>query len=424
MGEDSWEKLFKQYQILQAIDNQGSFSIKAKQIKEYREPRLMTKYDHEDELPDIFQKHKLSILPLSRFDFIISHFSVYKKVPSLTGPIVRFRKPANPSSFDINNITTEKQALIAADLSGITEDFLQDASIREGDSSRESSKAFDFFIKNTKEHGYNKISVKNAQIEIDRSYEGEKSLYIFEAKKTVNDTFLVRQLYYPYRTFNIISGGNKDIKLVYFIYANKIFYFFEFKVAQMEYYNSLQLIKKKIYTFEDAEISRPIIEDYLDRTEPVKEPEIPFPQADNFQRVIELTETLCGGNGLGGDDIAEKCQFVLRQSGYYGNAGLYLGLFEKDPESYKFIASEEGQRICHLPYTEKQLAFAEVILSHSVFRKVMKAYFIAGEMPSKACVINIMKESGLYNVGKESTFFRRASTVTSWIKWIVNLFGN
>ena len=33
----------------------------------------------------------------------------------------------------------------------------------------------------------------------------------------------------------------------------------------------------------------------------------------------------------------------------------------------------------------------------------------------------IMKNNNLYNIDSESTYFRRASTVISWVDWIVNL---
>ena len=45
------------------------------------------------------------------------------------------------------------------------------------------------------------IIVDSAQIEIDAAYEGEEFLSIFEAKMNISDDFIIRQLYYPYRTW-------------------------------------------------------------------------------------------------------------------------------------------------------------------------------------------------------------------------------
>jgi hypothetical protein len=41
-------------------------------------------------------------------------------------------------------------------------------------------------------------------------------------------------------------------------------------------------------------------------------------------------------------------------------------------------------------------------------------------MPSKNEIIEIMKISKLYKIDSDATFFRRASTITGWINWIMN----
>lgn len=66
LNDTAWEKLFDKYQILDRVDRDGQFQISASQIKEFREPRLMTKFDHRVNLPAIFRKHNLAILPVTR----------------------------------------------------------------------------------------------------------------------------------------------------------------------------------------------------------------------------------------------------------------------------------------------------------------------------------------------------------------------
>ena len=44
-------------------------------------------------------------------------------------------------------------------------------------------------------------------------------------------------------------------------------------------------------------------------------------------------------------------------------------------------------------------------------------------MPCKNEIIQIMKESNLNNIRSEETFYRRSSTVSSWINWIVGLIN-
>ena len=64
LNDIAWEQLFKKYDILKHIERTGQFQISSKQIKEVREPRLMSKFDHTINLPQIFSDNKLSILPV------------------------------------------------------------------------------------------------------------------------------------------------------------------------------------------------------------------------------------------------------------------------------------------------------------------------------------------------------------------------
>ena len=47
----AWEKLFIKYKILEQITKAGHFEISASKINEFREARLMTKFDHKSQLP-------------------------------------------------------------------------------------------------------------------------------------------------------------------------------------------------------------------------------------------------------------------------------------------------------------------------------------------------------------------------------------
>lgn len=49
LNDAAWESLFDKYHILAEIERNGQFVISANQIKEFREPRLMTKFDHKQQ---------------------------------------------------------------------------------------------------------------------------------------------------------------------------------------------------------------------------------------------------------------------------------------------------------------------------------------------------------------------------------------
>ena len=73
-----------------------------------------------------------------------------------------------------------------------------------------------------------------------------------------------------------------------------------------------------------------------------------------------------------------------------------------------------------LTYKERQLALIRQILRHRVFRETLKLCLTQGEMPKPEIIVEIMKNSNLYNINAESTFFRRSSTIVGWINWILD----
>ena len=151
----------------------------------------------------------------------------------------------------------------------------------------------------------------------------------------------------------------------------------------------------------------------MDSIQDVKEPELPFPQADSFERVINLCELLKQKGFICKDDITQNYDFDHRQTDYYSNAAKYLGLVEVVRENQQIgcILTRNGSRIFNLPIIERQLEF----------QNTLKLYFDKGNVPTKGEVVEIMKSAKLYNIDSEQTYKRRASTVISWINWILEL---
>lgn len=80
-NNEAWNLLFKKYNINDEINKNGYFEITADEIKTSgREPRLMTKFDSSENLPDIFKSNELAILPIKRGLYIIGKFQNYQLV--------------------------------------------------------------------------------------------------------------------------------------------------------------------------------------------------------------------------------------------------------------------------------------------------------------------------------------------------------
>ena len=405
--------------MLEILNNEGYFTITASQIGEFREARLMAKFDHKSQLPEIFKKHSLSILPITRGSYIISQFEAYKSFEEINTEITKVTFPEHIESIDYESITSESMAINCAYVSGIIADFMEDERILPVVSGRMSSLEFEFSINHNKQDTKIPIKVSNSQIEIDGGYEGIEKLALIEAKNSISDDFLIRQLYYPYRLWS--NKISKKVKPIFMTYSNDIFSFYEYDFMEPENYNSLVLVKQKNYIIDHEDIALGDIISILEEIDIIKEPEIPFPQADNFKRVINLCELLLNED-MKKEDIVSKYDFDPRQADYYTNAGIYLGLINKKSNSQlMYSLSSKGKKIIRQKHRDRQLSLEKLILEHEVFNKSFKLYLKKGESPNKKEITNLMKESYIHNVKSDVTLMRRSSTVISWTNWVLSL---
>lgn len=425
----TWTKLNDKHHILDAIKDKGYFIISAKQIGEFQEARLAVKFDHSDARPDLFEKNNLSILPITRGDYYISHINAYHNFESDTSEITYLRPPEHIKSLDVTSINSESKALNMAYISGIFADFLEDESLLPTVSGRMSSESFAFYADVVSKDVADKeptITVENSQIEIDAAYEGIHSLALMEAKRDLTDNFLIRQLYYPFRTWHQKMAG-KPVRPVFLIYSNSIFYLYEYRFKDLQHYNSLELVKHKRYCLEDTHISVEDVEMIMDTVKFNREPLVPFPQADSFERVINICELLYI-NDMEKDSITEEYSFDTRQSSYYLDAARYLGLIMRytDGNGHRsYCLTDLGKSLFSMSYKLRQLKFVEIILSYKSFYLTYKSYYHTGIMPSKNEVISYIIEAGVVDprTGQkysEATNHRRAGTVISWINWIID----
>lgn len=422
-NKEAWKLLFDKYNILDEINNNGYFKITAKQINEFREARLMTKFDNSANLPELFKDNNLAILPITSNSYMIAKFQTYQEFEKNEDEeIIKINFPEYIQSLDYNNITSEALAINCAYITQILENFLDEEDLVPTISGKMGSGNFEFKInRNESENEYINVSVQNSRIEIDGGFEGVNSLALIEAKNVISDDFMVRQLYYPYRLWK--SKINKPVRPIYMVYSNGIFNVYEYKFENDEDYSSIKFVKSKRYSIEDTEIDiQDIQTTFNNTTEFIQEPEIAFPQADCFDRVINLCELLLD-EAKTKNEITENYAFDERQTNYYTDAGRYLGLINKykSDGNIVFELTETGRKILNFRYKQRQLEFVKLILSHKAFYEYLRLYFERAEKPMTIDTVEIMKNCNLYNIESESTYRRRSSTIRGWIEWILDL---
>lgn len=416
----AWEKIFEKYKILERISKDGNVDITASKINEFREARLMTKFDHKSQLPKLFAENNLSILPTSRGGYVIGQFETFFDFNTDEIEVTPIEFPTFLESLDYRDITSEASAINCAFVSKILHDFTGEENLLPTVSGRMSSSSFNFNINSTS--GLFKVNVGNSQVEIDGGYEGDSSLNIIEAKNYISDDFLVRQLYYPFKLWS--SKIQKQVRPIFLTYTNGVFHLREYIFTNPNHYNSLTLTRHRKYVVQEGSFNLESLSQIIETTKITKEPEIPFPQADSFERVINLCELLRQKEFLSKEDITFNYDFDERQTDYYSNAGKYLGLIDtgRDPLTGNrgCFLTTKGKQVFNLNLIDRQKEFVRLIVAHRAFKETLKLYLENGETPTKEAIVELMKKSKLYNVGSDSTYFRRASTIIGWNNWIIN----
>jgi len=416
----AWQSIFDKHKIIQRILKDGYFEITASEINKFREARLMTKFDHKSQLPRLFFENNLSILPTTRGGYVIGTFETFCDFNNDDIEVTPIEFPTFLESLDYRDITSESTAINCAFVAKILDDFTEEDNLLPTVSGRMSSSTFSFDINSA--NGAFTVNVENSQVEVDGGYEGDHSLNLIEAKNYISSDFLVRQIYYPYKLWS--NKIQKQVRPIFLTYSNGVFHLREYTFTNINHYNSLVLVKHKKYVVKEGSFNLETLSEIIDKTQKVIEPEIPFPQADSFERIVNLCELLSQRDFITKEEITENYDFDARQTDYYSNAGKYLGLVEigKDPVSRQIgcYLTNLGKQVFNLNLFERQKEFVKLIVSHSAFKQTLKSYLENGEMPNREKIVEIMRKSKLYNIKSTSTYFRRASTIVGWINWIMN----
>lgn len=411
----AWNFLFEKYKILDEVKRNDIFEITAEQIKTSgREPRLMTKFDSSNNLPEVFKKNNLAILPIKRGKYIISYFNNYEEIHlnSLEEVETRFM-PDYINTLDCKNIFSEAVSLNAAYISGMISDIIGEDVVPTL-SGRMSSGKFGFKISMKKGKIYS-VNVENSQMEIDASYEGISKFVIIEAKNHYVKDFIIRQLYYPYKSLK--QNTNKEIIPVMLIRHDNVFNFYIYSFDDDEYYNSIKLKSIKRYILDEP--YNPVeLDDLYNVMASIKfidEPfKVPFPQANTFNIVLDLINEL-NSRDMSADDITTYLEYDRRQTNYYIDALKYLGLVYKNK---KYSLTKVGKQLVKMNQKDKTIEIIKLILIHKPFYKAIESYLKDMEFSKKE--INAAIHECRPEI-KQSTAERRTSTVISWSKWILGI---
>jgi len=420
-NDGAWEKIFETLRLLPEISKHGFVYVTADEIKDAgkREPRLLAKLDTNDSRPKIFKDNKLSILPVENGKYIIFRDDSAKTYYPL-GNILAEVQPEeyqptrdyrDYESLDLGNISSESQAIDFANLVSLLKTFTSEKVLNLTIRGRQRSEKFPVIIPGS----HHTANVDGVQIEVDAGFESPNKIYLFEAKLGRVEDFNIRQLYYPFKDWKIKS--TKEIVPLFFVYTNGLFYILQFAFG--DEYGELNLVKSKCFTVNEPAKQTVNLTRLLSETRIEPEPEVPYPQANDLDKVIDIVMNFHSRGLSTKPAIAEFFDFEERQGDYYANAGYYLGLLKRIPRSTEFELTRDGEYIARSENrSRRNLLLLKQMLKRPSFNEIIRL-FDSGSRDLTLLSVDVLAPIIQRHVElNDTTARRRASTVMSWLRWV------
>jgi hypothetical protein len=371
------------------------------------EPRILAKMDSSAAVPPVFKRNGYFLLPVKNGEYAIVRGEGFHRLEATMAPIDHTSR----IKFHLTTAgrgSSEMQYLDYSFNAGALEAAVGISPLYQSIRGREYSRQFKFFVNKTS------LNVSSIQLEVDSGLEGEDTIVLLEAKMGTPEDFIIRQLFYPYNHFRLVSP-NKRIVPVFFTYApaSKIYNFWVYEFNDPENYNSIRLKDRKAITIRTAEeISLADIKP----TGIVKYKQL-IPQANDLNKVIELVFKVSEGLNEY-KSIAEYFGFDERQSSYYREAAEALGLVTRDAGRYHL--TETAQHLITASAEKRNLFIVRLVSEFDLVKFSLDLLQGNGRL-SRADIEKVIADNSRLS---GSTVPRRAGSLVAWLKWIGDATGS
>jgi hypothetical protein len=410
LTSDAWDRLSKHLDLPARLSNSAEpVIVTAEVIKEIsgREPRLMSKFDTRESRPAALAQ--ATILPITNGTYAIVSGDGYADVPA---PKVIKRWHAERAASRFGSLPwrsapmSEAQALDMASASRLLHDFLGDEDACLTIRGRLRSPQFGFRFATPS--GSVPLSIDGVQIEVDSGFEGS-SLHLIEAKLGARTNFHIRQLYYPLRMWTTLMP-EKSVSAMFLTWSNRCYSLRKFRFDPLDDYHAL-VNSDAVDYYLDEPGPIPSLDVLLDSTSEEDCTGLPFPQADDVRRVIDVVDAVSTGI-VSRTGLAVRFDINERQADYYANAAAYLALVHRGEAGFQLTPL--GAQFATQGYTDRQALLLRQIARRPVFRQAIATLCSSGVLPHRQQVADwVSVSTGL--TGR--TPFRRAATVLAWARW-------
>lgn len=428
-NDEAWRRILADDStILERIDSKGFCDINSDEINPYRQSRLACKFDFREHIPKPLRDKSLSVLAIRNGLYRIARTDPFIDLPTTlrtTRPMPSpFEIPPHIKALSPSGIRSESKALDAALVSGML-DYVFNEKVSLVLRGRDRSNEFEFHLRDElRTNASVSYEVKQVQIEVDGGYEGEKGIYLVEAKNKVNDNINLRQLLYPQLHFESKFGRQKPIQTYVLLYDDALerYHFTRIKIQQSQKdvpTLSLDLVDHVECSLKvDHESTRNYWKELLNVSvdEDMLDIGRPFPQADDFNKVFATFLRLVDEGEITKDDLFARYSIQPgRQYDYYGNVLRWLKVADYESSTCIFKLTTRGRKLRSIVSNKETLfELARIVLSNDIFNE----YLHGGR---SAVTSRARRRNRLY---ANETYGRRLQTVRSWLTYFRNTLGS
>ena len=254
MNHKPWQSIFDTYKIHKHNFSQTPFVLTAGQIKSAtahftntneKEVRVLCKQDTRESRPQVFVDNNLFILPIKNGIYTILQGEGYIDIPEISTQINMYKSKLDFELETSQIGNSEMQHLDFAYASSLVRSFLEDESLVLTIRGRKYTPKFEFYAGQHKQL----ITTISVQTEVDAGYEGRNQIVLIEAKNSATKNTIIRQLYYPFRQWQIHT--KKKVSILFFEKRKNTYSLWVFGFADENDYNSIALLKSARFQMQD-----------------------------------------------------------------------------------------------------------------------------------------------------------------------------
>jgi hypothetical protein len=243
MNNLPWKSIFDKYNIHDHDFSKEPFTITAQQIKNAtshfkntneREVRILCKQDCRESRPQAFIENNLFLLPIKNGTYVIVKGEGYIDIPEIKSNIDVYLSKLDFPLITAKVGNSEMQHLDYAYATSLIRTFLDDKTLVLTIRGRKYTPPFSFLV------GNQKINVISVQTEVDAGYEGKDQIVLIEAKNSLTNNVIIRQLFYPFKQWSYYT--KKKVVPLFFEKRTNEYLLWKFEFANENNYNSIQLV--------------------------------------------------------------------------------------------------------------------------------------------------------------------------------------